>query len=206
MSVVSRTDIKKLVEKGEIVIYPYTPEKVGNCSVDIRLGNWFFRQSDTPKLIFPYKNGNVDDVWNPTPQQAEVNSRFPGRPVILLNPGEIILASSEEFIGAKCKCTTMAKTKSSLSRLGIDCFGSAGWGDIGFINRWSMLLQNKGTHTIALVPGTWIAQIVFLTVCSEESSYSESGGNYQSTDDFAKLVSTWNPKSLLATPLSYTSV
>lgn len=146
-----------------------------------------------------------NSLWVPTPQHAVPAEKL-GKvadgiakdiPLISI---ETILATTEEFIGSRVECTTMAKTKSTIARLGLDCFGSAGWGDIGYINRWAFPLHNR---TILLRPGTWITQIIFLTVTDRELSYTQ-GGNYQSTDDFQKLIREWSPLSVLPKPLTVT--
>lgn len=202
MAVVSRTSIKDLIKKGDIVVYPFTKEKIGNCSVDVRLGEWYFRQKQNSDIIFPYVSDDdaLRHPWDPIPQRAAGADKS-CEYVIGINPGEMILATTEEFIGSRVECTTMAKTKSTVARLGLDLFGSSGWGDIGYINRWAFPLHNRSSHKILLKPGTWIAQIVFFTVSDKELSYTQ-GGNYQSTDDFQKLVREWDPRSVLPKCLS----
>lgn len=152
-----------------------------------------------------------NSLWVPTPQHAVPAEKL-GKvadgiakdiPLISIHAGETILATTEEFIGSRVECTTMAKTKSTIARLGLDCFGSAGWGDIGYINRWAFPLHNRTDRTILLRPGTWIALIIFLPVTDRELSYTQ-GGNYQSTDDFQKLIREWSPLSVLPKPLTVT--
>lgn len=249
MAVVSRTSIKKLIDSGDIVVRPYDENKINNCSIDVRLGEWYFRQHNNGGVIYPYGDSDLNEnihfvhmsPWNPTPLKAEpITSEYddlfnqmttiiskpkgnateitittePERRfkelcgqskdqnVIILHPGEIILATTEEFIGSRLQCTTMAKTKSSLARYGIDVCGSSGWGDIGYINRWAFPIHNRSNFPVILKPGTWIGQIVFLTVTDKELSYTQ-GGSYQSTDDFEKLVKEWDPRSVLPKVLSF---
>jgi deoxycytidine triphosphate deaminase len=150
-----------------------------------------------------------NSLWVPTPQHAVPAEKL-GKVAdgiakdIPLIPIETILATTEEFIGSRVECTTMAKTKSTIARLGLDCFGSAGWGDIGYINRWAFPLHNRTDRIILLRPGTWIAQIIFLTVTDRELSYILKAANYQWTDDFQKLIREWSPLSVLPKPLTVT--
>ena len=257
MAVISRTDITKLIEKGDIVVkyHPmskyktYPQDKIGNCSMDIRLGGIFFRQRAAGTHVFPYKEhrnsrnacfrsyeeyvqNNTDEramdknmyedqckwgflefdipstIWNPSPMQPASVLRDGSAPgietgtrIITLQPGETILAISEEFIGCRRSCTTMLKTKSTIARLGMDICGSSGWGDIGYINRWTFPLRNRSNCIIHLLPGTWIGQIIFLSVSGVEESYVK-GGNYQSTDDIDKLITSWEPEDVLPKYLS----
>ena len=82
--------------------------------------------------------------------------------VILLEPGETILAHTNEFIGGKGEVTTMMKARSSVGRNFIEVCKCAGWGDVGYVNRWAMEITNNSRHyTIPLVVGRRVAQIVF---------------------------------------------
>ena len=194
MAVVSRTLLKQLIKDGDIVVHPYCEDAIGNCSIDVRLGEWFFVQNKEG-YIYPYNDELTKHPWYEKPRRATMcGVESIKGPVIRIDPGEMILATTEEFIGSRKQCTTMAKTKSTVSRLGLDCCASAGWGDIGYINRWAFPIHNRSNKTIFLHPGTWIAQIIFLTVSSQEDCYT---GTYQTTTDIDQLVKNWDPTSVL---------
>jgi deoxycytidine triphosphate deaminase len=76
--------------------------------------------------------------------------------------GETILAHTNEFIGGRETVTTMMKARSSMGRNFIEVCKCAGWGDIGYVNRWTMEITNNSRfYSIPLVVGRRIAQIVF---------------------------------------------
>jgi dCTP deaminase len=120
--------------------------------------------------------------------------------VILLAPGETILAHTSEYIGGKHHITTMMKARSSLGRNFIEVCKCAGWGDVGYVNRWTMeITNNSRNHHIPLVVGRRIAQIIFFEtgeIISKENDYSKSG-KYQTSDDIKILKKDWKPESML---------
>lgn len=105
----------------------------------------------------------------------------PSTEVIMLEPGEIILAHTEEFIGG-CddKIVCMMKARSTIGRNGIDVCSDAGWGDVGFCTRWTLEIQNKNPKQhMLLIAGMRIAQVVFFEGCEVEAAYK---GKYQPKD------------------------
>lgn len=205
MAVVSRTSLTKLIESNDVVVRPYHPEKVNNGSIDFRLGKWYFRalheKTHRDQALDAYHPPESDfgsiqgQLWN--------QIALDGTDGITLEPGEIILATSHEFIGSRKKCITMGKTKSTLARWGLDVFASAGWGDVGYINRWAFPLINRTDRKIVLQPGTWIGQIIFFSISNEEKSYT-SGGSYQTSDDINLIIKNWKPDSILPKYLKMT--
>ena len=130
------------------------------------------------------------------------NFKFDGiRPddkVIVLRPGETILAHTQEFIGGKDHITTMMKARSSLGRNFIEVCKCAGWGDVGYINRWTMeITNNSKNYIIPLVVGRRIAQIIFFETGPIEAKDYASGGKYASSADVKKLTKEWKPDSML---------
>lgn len=119
--------------------------------------------------------------------------------IIFIEPGETILAHTNEFIGGKNYITTMMKARSSMGRNFIEICKCAGWGDVGYTNRWTMEITNNSKYyTIPLFVGQRIAQIVFFATDRPHSSNTyESTGKYQTDSDIEILKQTWNPKMML---------
>jgi len=118
--------------------------------------------------------------------------------VILLDPGETILAHTDEFIGGKNHITTMMKARSSLGRNFIEVCKCAGWGDVGYTNRWTMEITNNSRHyTIPLVVGRRIAQIIFFETGPVLKDDYTSSGKYNTTTDLEVLKRTWQPSAML---------
>jgi dCTP deaminase len=195
MVVLTKPDIVRLISEGEIVCKP--EGKINPNSIDVSLSSAFFRQEETYDPVIPYSPEIVGESCTPV-WCSEVGklTNYRGKQYISIDAGETILATTNQFIGARGRYTTMLKAKSTTGRLGLDVCGSAGWGDPGYIDRWAFPLRNNGTRTVLLLPGTWIAQIVFFEVSTPDCSYSQVG-SYQSSDDIDTLMREWTPQSVL---------
>jgi deoxycytidine triphosphate deaminase len=199
MSVVSRNSLQNYIKEGKIVVSP-EPAAINNVSIDVSLHNEFYRQTMSIDPLEPYDDSedqyDVDTMW----EKGFLEKSPAGVPSIRIDAQECLLVFSEQFIGGKDNITTMAKSKSSIARIGLDICGSSGWGDIGYTNRWCFCLTNRGQRSVYLRPGTWVAQIVFLNTTDIESTYS-NGGQYQSKDVQHEIERKWKsadglPKSL----------
>lgn len=117
---------------------------------------------DILAIYNPFSEEHVKRVWG-EPKRAEKHKIFaervnitplhniePDDEIIWVKPGETILAHTNEFIGTtstlvyffdfvqggKETVTTMMKARSSLGRNFIEVCKCAGWGDVGYVNRW----------------------------------------------------------------------
>jgi dCTP deaminase len=90
------------------------------------------------------------------------------------------------------------KARSSLGRSFIEVCKCAGWGDVGYINRWTMeITNNSKNYIIPLVVGRRIAQIVFFETGPIIGKDYAAAGKYASSTDVAKLKKTWTPDMIL---------
>lgn len=115
-------------------------------------------------------------------------------PVIVLRPRERILAHSHEFVGVRTFGTTMLKARSSTGRIGMKVCDDAGWGDPGFVNRWTFELSNSNEEAIVIPLGERLSQIIFMSTGPVGSSYA---GKYQDSDDMDELIAKWSPYDML---------
>ena len=92
----------------------------------------------------------------------------------------------------------MMKARSSMGRNFIEVCKCAGWGDVGYVNRWTMeITNNSKNYLIPLVVGRRIAQIVFFeTGPILEKDYATTG-KYQTSNDMRQLKKSWRPTSML---------
>lgn len=206
--------IQEEMKKGDIVISPFDRGHLATSSYDVTLGEYFFREQP-PKynhaLYNIWSKEHMEHVWGADKVERAVtakeafkkyNFEFDGiRPddkVIVLRPGETILAHTQEFIGGKDHITTMMKARSSLGRNFIEVCKCAGWGDVGYINRWTMeITNNSKNYIIPLVVGRRIAQIIFFETGPIEAKDYSSTGKYASSTDVKKLAKEWKPESML---------
>ena len=207
--------ILECMEAGSIVIDPFRREHLATSSYDVTLGEYFFREQP-PKynhsLYNIWSESHMRHVWgadhpeNAVPAEEafqkynfdwENGIRQEDR-VIMLRPGETILAHTGEFIGGRDHITTMMKARSSMGRNFIEVCKCAGWGDVGFINRWTMeITNNSRNYLIPLVVGRRIAQIIFFETGPIVARDYTAGGKYQTSQDLDTIKETWNPSLML---------
>ena len=207
---------KKILEsmkEGSIIIEPFKKANLATSSYDVTLGEYFFPEQ-TPKhfenLYNVYDKKHIERVWGTKAKQAkpakellakydfEYDGISPDDKIILLAPGETILGHTQEFIGGREHITTMMKARSSLGRSFIEVCKCAGWGDVGYINRWTMEITNNSTHYyIPLVVGRRIAQIIFFETGPILKSDYAKGGKYQKSGSVAQLKKSWRPTGML---------
>jgi len=137
--VLSDIDIFDQMRQGNIVISPFDEDSLSNCSYDVKLGNFFFRNETTLNYFNPWSKRDVDFYWGSAiyaeecPLNEEYLRSIPAgermnvsKKNIVLDPGETVLAHTEEFIGGRKNITTMMKARSSLGRCGIAICKCAG--------------------------------------------------------------------------------
>ncbi len=145
--------IRSWAEAGNVD--PYVPEQVNAASYDVRVG----------------------DHWIcPTRDPEDFSA-----PSVKLFPGEVLLASTLEYVIIPRNVACDLKLKSTLGRLWIN-HSLAGWCDPGFKGQITLELQNLGPVPFVLEAGRRIAQLIFISMESEpEIAYGEpgSGSHYQ---------------------------
>lgn len=105
------------------------------------------------------------------------------------------LAFTEEFIGTAPNSNIHPQfhQRSTLAREGL-FHTKAGWGDVGFHNRWAMEFYTLKPFYIKA--GDRVGQISF-EYTTDSESYAQETGNYQKNISFEELVNTWNKEDIL---------
>ena len=115
----------------------------------------------------------VSDHWIcPTRDPEEFSASH-----IKLFPGEVVLASTIEYVVIPRTVACDLKLKSTLGRLWIN-HSMAGWCDPGFQGTITLELQNLGPEPFVLESDLRIAQLIFIAMDSEpEIAYGEPGSS-----------------------------
>lgn len=208
--------IKRLFDRGYITIDPFDQENLGSAQYDLSLGRHFYRENSNGQatwalsnLYNPYDKAHVQHKWRlcEPMKHEELIERTGKRLVnvgldeelIILEPGELILGHTVEFVGGSCDfVTTMMKARSSLGRNGIEVCRCAGMGDVGYFTRWTMEIVNTSRfQPIALPVGRRVAQLLFFEVEGVGESTYERGGKYQDSRLLDDLKARWSPEQML---------
>lgn len=151
--ILSDVMIQMAISKGEIVIEPYNPACLGTNSYDVHLS----------KYLATY-NAEVLDAKLPNEiSQFEIPEEG-----IVLRPGVLYLGSTMEYTETH-NTVPFLEGKSSVGRLGIDIHATAGKGDVGFCNHWT--LEISCTQPVRVYAGMPIGQLIYFQVAGEISRY-----------------------------------
>ena len=212
MGVYSNKEIKEAVQSGQIIFTPYNEAHINGSSVDVTLGEYYYRtdRRSGTSVYNPFDKGEVEqyfgDIQQAVPHQewcaANKTEPFanipPEHPIIVIEPGERLLAHTHEIIGIKPPGKTSMQSRITWGRNGVAVCFDAGWGDPGYINRWTMEIYNLNQrHSVVLPVGERIAQIVFQHTGEVDGFYSNLSGKYQTSDDIENLISNWSPEQML---------
>jgi dCTP deaminase len=211
----SRDQILRHLKNGTIVIEPFKERHLQTVSYDVTLGEWYWRERApaVPAAVHNmYDDKSTAKVWS-GPYEAELAAAIrerlgedfkniqDGSRVILLAPGETILAHTQEFVGGRDICVAKMYARSSMGRNFIEVCKDAGWGDVGYFNRWTMEITNNSRYfSIPLVVGRRVAQMVFYEVdpiTKREGDYVAEGGKYQQSQRVEELKKSWTPQMML---------
>lgn len=217
MSVYSNTEIRTAIDDGTIVCVPFSNDNVSEASLDFTLGHYFFKQEfqEDAKVYNPFDEQDVARYFKgpleaiPHKEWCDKNgyklfANIPeDHPIIVLRPGERILAHTHEFVGIRAHGGACeVKSRSSWGRNGVAVCFDAGWVDPGYINRITLEIYNLNMHESVVLPvGERIGQLIFHKTGPVDGDYSDGrggmSGKYQHTSDLDELIRTWKPEDML---------
>lgn len=207
MAVYSDRQIRDQIRQGSIVVHPYEPENVRGSSVDVTLGENFYwcggqSWARTGRDLFnPFDPADVADYYGEPMKAAPFRDQgklgIGDHPVIVVPGRTRILAHTYEFIGIRgMSGTSEMRARSSWGRLGVSVCLCAGWGDPGYVNRWTMEIQNFNDVAIPLPVGERIGQVIFHQTGVVDKAYGEDG-KYQAGEQIDEIVAGWHPRQML---------
>lgn len=153
--ILSDRKIREEIRRGRIVIRPFRPDCLGSNSYDVHLG---------PYLAI-YRDGALDA------RKANPIEEFKIPPEgFVLVPGQLYLGVTQEYTETH-SAVPFLEGKSSVGRLGIDIHSTAGKGDVGFCNYWTLEMSVK--LPVRVYAGMPIGQLIYFEISGEvERSYA----------------------------------
>lgn len=214
MSVYSNLQILEAIKQGHIICYPLIEKNIAGSSIDVTLGEWFYRTERTGVSGFynPVDPRDVERYFD-GPHKAEIHKKWarangrqlfknipPDQRIIIVRPGERLLGHTHEFVGIKAPGTSTLQARSTWGRNGVAVCIDAGWGDPGYINRWTLEIYNMNQHESVVLPvGERIAQMVFHETGPVRGEYKKLSGKYQvgTSSNLTQIIKSWLPEQML---------
>lgn len=147
--ILSDLKILEAIDKGLIMIDPFRRECLGTNSYDVHLGRYISVYADTE--LDARRHHRIDEM--------EI-----GPEGFLMHPGRLYLGVTEEYTETH-HTVPFLEGKSSIGRLGIDIHATAGKGDVGFCNYWT--LELSCVQPVRIYAGMPIGQLIYFTVEGE---------------------------------------
>jgi dCTP deaminase len=144
--ILSDTRIREERRAGRIVIRPFRPGSLGTNSYDVHLG---------PTLAV-YRTPGLD-ARRPNPVRE---FRIPPEGFVLV-PGQLYLGVTEEYTETH-GFVPFLEGKSSVGRLGLDIHSTAGKGDEGFCNYWTLEMSVK--LPVRIYAGMPVGQLIYFEI------------------------------------------
>ena len=134
------------IELGSILVEPFRRECLGSNSYDVHLGKTLAVYKDR---VLDAKKHNLIETFE-MPEDGYV-----------LEPNVLYLGVTQEYTET-FKHVPFLEGKSSVGRLGIDIHATAGKGDVGFCNYWTLEISVK--QAVRVYPGMPIGQLIYFEV------------------------------------------
>lgn len=143
---------KKILEEiknGHILIEPFDRQYLGSNSYDVHLG----------KYLATYNDQVLDARLHNEIHHLEIPDKG-----IVIHPGTLYLGVTQEYTETH-NHVPFLEGKSSTGRLGINIHATAGKGDVGFCNTWT--LEISCTQPVRIYAGMPIGQLIYFSVEGE---------------------------------------
>ncbi len=147
--ILSDKQILEEIKNKNILVRPFDTKCLGSNSYDVHLGEWLAVYKD--EVLDAKKHNKVN--YFKIPEDGHI-----------LHPTKLYLGVTLEYTETY-KFVPFLEGKSSVGRLGIDIHATAGKGDVGFKNNWTLEISVKQPVRIyAKMP---IGQLIYFKVEGE---------------------------------------
>jgi dCTP deaminase len=144
--ILSDTKILEEIARGTIVISPFSRDCLGSNSYDVHLARW----------LAQYRNEVLDARLHNEVDTIEIPDEG-----LLLLPQRFYLGVTEEYTETHAHVPFL-EGKSSIGRLGIDIHATAGKGDVGFCNTWTLEISVK--QPVRVYRAMPIGQLIYFEI------------------------------------------
>ncbi len=134
------------IEKETILVEPFRIECLGSNSYDVHLGKFLAVYTD--RVLDARKHNQIEEI-------------VMGPEGFVLQPNTLYLGVTEEYTETH-NHVPFLEGKSSVGRLGIHIHATAGKGDVGFCNTWT--LEITVAQAVRVYPGMPIGQLIYFEV------------------------------------------
>ncbi|MEE9371552.1 MAG: dCTP deaminase [Saprospiraceae bacterium] len=155
----SDAKILESIDNGEIVIEPFEKKCLGTNSYDVHLS----------EHLAVYEANVLDAKKHNTVRHFDIPEKG-----FVLQPGELYLGVTKEYTETH-NAVPFLEGKSSIGRLGIDIHATAGKGDVGFCNTWT--LEISCVLPVRVYGGMPIGQLIYFSVDGEVINYYNKKSN-----------------------------
>jgi len=162
--ILSDKRILEEIGKGTIVIEPFDRQFLGSNSYDVHLGKHLAVYTDP---VLDAKKHNRITHFD-IPEEGFV-----------LQPDILYLGVTAEYTETHAHVPFL-EGKSSTGRLGIDIHATAGKGDVGFCNTWT--LEISCVHPVRIYAGMPIGQLIYFPVEGEVQNRYDNKKNAKYTE------------------------
>lgn len=141
------------IDKGNIIVEPFNINCLGTNSYDVHLG----------KHLAMYKDEILDAKKHNEIEHFEIPDDG-----YILEPNKLYLGVTKEYTETHAHVPFL-EGKSSVGRLGIDIHATAGKGDVGFCNTWT--LEISVSMPVKVYAGMPIGQLIYFMVSGDIENF-----------------------------------
>jgi dCTP deaminase len=149
--ILSDSQILREMKKGTIVITPFRRTYLGSNSYDVHLGRTLAMYEE--EILDARRHNRVR--YFTIPKEG-----------LILVPSKLYLGVTQEYTETHAHVPFL-EGKSSIGRLGIDIHATAGKGDVGFCNYWTMEISVR--QPVRIYAGMPIGQLIYFQIHGDVS-------------------------------------
>lgn len=180
MTILNDNEIRKLCERNYPMISHFYPMQYNYDSLeDERLISKGLSSAGYDIALNPvFKKAKADAIIDPKRIKGEEYIEFIKRGPVILDPGEMVLGSSEEHFNIPNNIMGICVGKSTYARCGV--LVNVTPLEPGWKGKLTLEISNVGQNPVRIYPHEGIAQIIFHKMTGPaEVSYAARDGKYQ---------------------------